>query len=78
MRNQKLDMEIGNVDGFRFIESPLLEEPEPCQSGDWDPDYKRERFGNNKYKPSRAVAKRKRQLSRKAKQRQRKLTKQRR
>ncbi len=77
MNNQILDMEIGSVDGFRFIESPLLEEPEPCQSGDWDPDNKRERFGNNKYKPSRAVAKHKRQLSRQAKQRQRKLNNQR-
>lgn len=57
-----------------IVPKPEVEpwDPEPQQADDYDPDYRRERFGNNKKKTKGNEVKRKRKLAAISKRKNRK------
>lgn len=57
-----------------LIPKPEVEpwDPEPQQADDYDPNYRRERFGNNRKKTKGLVVKRKRKLAAASRKRNRK------
>lgn len=57
-----------------IVPKPEVEpwDPEPQQADDYDPSYKRERFGNNRKKTKGSVVKRKRKLAAISKRKNRK------
>lgn len=52
------------------LEDPIYDEP--CQDDSYDPDYKREKMGNNRYHVPKSVAKAKRKAAKIARRKNRK------
>lgn len=73
-RVRLIDMEIGRIDGFRFIESPLKDFPETnFVEGYSNPAFdKAKRWGNNKYKAPLSLKKTRAKIANKSKRRNRK------